>query len=211
MTNDDDNEGLMIGGRAVMRDMLETRELDRCRVEECQSYCCSGGVWIHTTQVEDILAHQHLVLPHLPPERRDPSKWFDGTLEPDTDYPEAGDCTGTSTVEDLTHPAGHTCIFLRPEDRRCALQAAGIANGEHPWRYKPFYCALHPLTLEEGVLGLAEGSEMYASGGNCNRANPGVPIPIYQLFDVETKLVLGEAGYAELEKLSRQVRAGEAG
>lgn len=194
-------EPLMIGGRAVDPDLLEARALRRCRLEECQSYCCSGGVWIHLRQVDDILAHQALILPHLPSDRHDTSQWFDGTLEPDTDYPEAGDCTGTAVVEDATHPAGHTCIFLRP-DRLCALQAAGLANHEHPWRYKPFYCALHPLVLDEGELSLAEDSEMYKEGGNCNRPADEL-IPLYQLFDVETKLVLGEAGYAVLDALKR--------
>jgi hypothetical protein len=190
----------MINGRAVDPGLLEARAMRRCRLDECQSYCCSGGVWIHLRQVEDILAHQDLIFPHLPPDRHDTSKWFDGEVEPDTDYPEAGDCTGTSVVEDPTHPAGQTCVFLRPNDRLCALQAAGIANNEHPWRYKPFYCALHPLVLDEGELSLAEDSEMYLEGGNCNRPTDEL-IPLYELFDVETKLVVGEAGYAALEAL----------
>ncbi len=203
MTEEAETEPLMINGRAVDPGLLEARAMRRCRLDECQSYCCSGGVWIHLRQVEDILAHQALIMPHLPPERRDPSLWFDGTVEPDEDYPEAGDCTGTAVVDDPTHPAGHTCVFLRP-DRLCALQATGLANGEHPWRYKPFYCALHPLVLDGGEVGLAEDSEMYQDGGNCNRPDPGTLIPLYQLFDVETKLVIGEAGYAALEVLSRE-------
>jgi hypothetical protein len=105
-------------------------------------------------------------------------------------------------ISDPTHPAGQTCIFLTP-DRLCALQAAGIASGEHPWRFKPFYCALHPLTLDEGILALGELSEMYREGGSCNRPSETL-IPVYQLFDVETKLALGEAGYALLEAVSRE-------
>jgi len=195
-------EPLMINGRAVDPGLLEARAMRRCRLDECQSYCCSGGVWIHLRQADDILAHQDLIFPHLPADCHDTSKWFDGEVEPDTDYPEAGDCTGTSVVEDPTHPAGQTCIFLRPDDRLCALQAAGIANNEHPWRYKPFYCALHPLVLDEGELSLAEDSEMYLEGGNCNRPTDEL-IPLYELFDVETKLVVGEAGYMALEALRK--------
>jgi hypothetical protein len=206
MTDEDSDDYLMVRGRAVMPNMLEAREIRRCLPGECHSYCCSGGVGIHTRQADDILAHQHLILPHMPPERRDTSQWFDGSHEPDDDYPEAGPVTGTSVIDDPTHPAGQTCIFLLPEDRRCALQAASIAAGEHPWRFKPFYCALHPLTIEEGVLCLAEDSEMYASGGSCNRPNPGVPIRLFELFDVETKLVVGDEGFAELESLKRKER-----
>ena len=49
-------------------------------------------------QVEDLLAHQDVIIPHLPPERQDPALWFDNVVEPDEDYPEAGDCMGTNTV-----------------------------------------------------------------------------------------------------------------
>src|ERR1700694_41117 len=168
MSSEDESEPLMIGGRAVDRGLLEARAIGRCRLEECQSRCCSGGVYIHTTQVDDILAHQDLIIPHLPPDRQDPSRWFDGLIEPDQDYPEAGPCMGTTVVDDPTHPAGATCIFLTA-DRRCALQTAGIAAGEHPWRFKPFYCALHPLGIEKGRLLLVEQSEIYQEGGNCQR------------------------------------------
>jgi hypothetical protein len=192
----------MINGRAVHPDLLEARPLSRCNLAECQSYCCNGGVWIHTSQVDDILAHQDLIIPHLPPDRRDPTQWFDGVIEPDIDYPEAGDCMSTMVVPDPTHPAGQTCIFLTPDQRLCALQKAGIEAGEHPWRYKPFYCALHPLGLGLNVLELEEESEIYKEGGNCSRPS-GELIPLYQLFDVETKLVLGEDGYAELDRLAQ--------
>lgn len=201
MTNADDVEPLIVNGWPVDRGLLEARAMTRCRLEACQSACCSGGVWIHTRQVEDILAHQDLILPHMPPDRRDPSQWFDGIEELDTDWPAAGNATGTAVVDDPTHPAGTTCVFLNA-DRLCALQAASMAAGEHPWRFKPFYCALHPLGLDEGRLVLVEDSEIYQEGGCCSQ--PTVePIPVFKLFDVETKLVLGEAGYAELEAKSR--------
>ena len=196
-------EPLMIAGRAVSRGLLEATATSRCRLEECQSYCCSGGVYIHVRQVEDLLAHQDVIIPQLPPERQDPALWFDNVIEPDEDYPEAGDCMGTNTVPDPTHPAGKTCIFLLPGSRYCALQSAGIATGEHPWRYKPFYCALHPLEIIGGELKLADDNELYQEGGNCQRGSSTV-IPLYQLFDVETKLVLGDEGYAQLAALGQK-------
>ena len=51
---------------------------------------------------------------------------------------------------------------------------------------------------------LAEQNELYLEGGSCNRPDPEALIPVYKLFEMEMKLALGEAGYAELE-----VRAGE--
>ncbi len=196
-----DVEPLMIGGRAVDPRLLESRAIGRCRLEECQGRCCAGGVYIHTSQVDDLLAHQALIIPHLPPERQDPRQWFDGVIEPDEDYPEAGHCMGTNVVTDPTHIAGATCIFL--VHHRCALQAASIAAGEHPWRFKPFYCALHPLGLEKGQLALVEDSDIYKDGGNCQRASGDGAIPLYQLFEVETKLVLGEDGYAQLQAIAQ--------
>ena len=203
----DDSEPLMIKGRPISPVLLEERPLRRCQLEECQSYCCSGGVWIHTRQVADLLEHQELIKPHLPPERRDPSLWFDGTDELDEDWPEAGHATGTAVIDDPTHPAGTTCIFLTP-NRLCALQAAGMAAGEHPWRYKPFYCALHPLGLDGGHLVLVEGSKIYEEGGTCSRTEADTPlVPVYALFDVETKLALGDDGFAELEAHAQRLTA----
>ncbi len=207
-TTADEAEPLLINGWPVSPVLLETRALRRCQLEECQSYCCNGGVWIHTRQVADLLAHQELIKPHLPPERRDPASWFDGTDELDEDWPAAGNATGTNVVADPTHPAGTTCVFLRP-DRLCALQTASIAAGEHPWRFKPFYCALHPLGLDGGHVVLVEGSEVYEAGGDCSRArDDGALIPIYALFDVETKLALGEDGYAQLEAHAHRLTGG---
>jgi len=198
---------LIINGWPVSPVLFEDRALRRCRLEECQSYCCSGGVWIHTRQVEDLLAHQELIKPHLPPERRDPALWFDGTDELDNDWPEAGNATGTAVVDDPTHPAGTTCVFLNAE-RLCALQAAGLAAGEHPWRFKPFYCALHPLGLDGGHVVLVEGSEIYTAGGDCSRpTDGGTLVPVYALFDAETKLALGEDGYNQLDALAKRLTA----
>jgi hypothetical protein len=193
-----DDESLIINGAAVDRGVLEARPIRRCRIEECQAHCCGGGVALSVQQAEDILAHADLIVPHLPPDRRDPQTWFDWALEPETDHPAGGVLTNTTVVEDSTHPMGTNCIFLRP-DRKCALQTAGIAAGEHPWRWKPFYCALHPITFDECVVGLAEHNELYLEGGSCSRPEPGALIPIYKLFEAEMRLALGDEGYAELE------------
>jgi hypothetical protein len=69
-----------------------------------------------------------------------------------------------------------------------------FAGGEHPWRFKPFYYALHPITFDKRVLKLAEQNELYLEGGSCNRPDPAALIPVYKLFEMEMKLALGEAG-----------------
>jgi hypothetical protein len=198
MTTSDDGEPLIINGTSVDPTLLETRPIRRCALDECQAHCCGWGVSIHVEQADDILTHQALILPHMPPERRDPAQWFDWVTEAEYDHPTGGALTNTAVVADPTHPTGHNCIFLR-SDRKCALQVAGVAAGEHPWRFKPFYCALHPLTFEKYELVLGEGNPLYVKGGSCNRPSTGERIPVYKLFELEVKLALGEAGYADLD------------
>ncbi|MBL8057675.1 MAG: DUF3109 family protein [Anaerolineales bacterium] len=196
---------LIVNGVRVDADLLAARPVRRCSLAECQSYCCTGGVYVSVEHAADVLAHQHLIQPHLPEARRDPALWFDGTAEPDDDHPAGGLVTGTAVLPDATHPVGESCVFLRP-DRLCALQATGLAEGLHPWRFKPFYCALHPLVYIEKRIVLSEESEMYLEGGSCNRPAPGQAVPLYELFDAELILALGEAGYAELKSLARARR-----
>lgn len=196
----------LINGIRVDRTLAEARPIRRCALAECQSHCCTGGVYINVREAEDILAHAALIQPHLAPERQDPAQWFDGAVEPDDDHPAGGQVMGTRVWPDPTHPVGEGCVFLRP-DRLCALQAAGIAAGEHPWRFKPFYCALHPLVYDEHCLVLSEGSEMYLDGGSCNRPSLEAPVPLYLLFDAELELALGPAGYQALkDQIAREAQ-----
>ncbi len=202
------NKELVINQLRIDADLLQRREIRRCDLGECQSACCSGGVYITVREADDVLAHAEIIKPFMPEDRRDPSRWFDGSREADDDHPAGEVCTGTAVIDDPTHPAGQTCIFLRP-DRLCALQKASIETGEHPWRYKPYYCALHPLVWDAKVLSLAEGSEIWQEGGSCNRPALGAPIQLVDLFDDELKLVLGASGYAELRDIAQQSSAGE--
>lgn len=198
MNTDQGNNGsIVVKGIAVDRKLLEARAVCRCTLDQCQARCCGGGVAIKVEHANDILAHQQLILPHVPPANRDPQTWFEWEFENDDDHPEGGTCIGTQVVADSTHPDGQRCIFLR-SDRRCALQVAGVAAGEHPWRFKPFYCSLYPLVFDRHRLILDDENEVYRGGGSCQRASAGERIPLYQLFDVEVKLALGEAGYADL-------------
>lgn len=202
MTNEEATETLLIRGIQVDARLLEARPLRRCRPDECQSYCCGGGVCVSVAQADDITAHAHVIQPYLPPERHNPADWFyrDDTFE-DTDHPAAGLYTYTAVADDPLHPYTHACIFLRL-DRKCALQMAGLEQGEHPWRYKPFYCALHPIEFNAQVVKLCEDNHIYQEGGSCSRHAPESPVPLYQLFADEMKLALGEAGYGELQAVA---------
>ena len=194
-------EIIMIQGTKVDPVLLEPRSIGRCVLDECHAACCTEGVYVFSSEVSDVRRHADLIGPHLEPGRRDPAGWFDGETIEETDHPLGGTAEGTVVYPDGTHPAGRSCVFLR-SDKRCGLQVAGVAAGEHPWRFKPFWCALHPLEFDCGVLTLAEDSAVYQSGGSCNRPQPGHAIPIFRLFEEEVTLALGTAGFAELEAIA---------
>lgn len=194
------DQPLLIEGRPVDRKLLGRLSTQRCVTDECQSWCCTGGVWVDLQEKEKILANAEKIKPLLPPGRRDESIWFDGERDSHLDFP-SGWGEGTTVVLDPTHPAGETCIFLRPEDRRCAIQAASLANGEDPWSLKPFFCILHPLTTDDGVLRLDDDNEIYTEGGHCQRPH-GQPVPLHVTFRSEMEFALGKAGYQKLVHLA---------
>ena len=190
-------EPLVVNGIAVERKLLESRPVRRCALNECQAHCCSCGVYLAVEHARMVVENKDRILPHLPPDRRDPEKWFDWNLEPDHDHPEGGMLASTNVASDPTHPAGQNCVFLRP-DRKCALQVASIAAGERPWHFKPFYCALFPLVFHQRQLMLDDDNLVYVEGGSCTRPTCGESIPLYRLFEMEMKLAIGDAGYTEL-------------
>jgi Fe-S-cluster containining protein len=192
---------LVIAGYAIDDKLLARKPIRRCRLEACQAACCSDGVWVDHAQAERILAHAALIQPFLPEARRDPSQWF-AELHEDPTFP-SGRCIGTTTVADPTHPNGSTCIFLRPSDRRCAIQAACLAAGRPAWELKPYYCCLFPLVDEEGDgsgarrLTLDDENDLFRRGGGCYELCAEAQ-PVFQVYAEETALALGLEGYRQL-------------
>ncbi len=171
----------------------------RCALGECRAACCLYGVWIDRVEAQEILANAALIAPHMEPENRDPRDWFDGREEPD-EHAISGWTVHSTVVPDAEHYGETACIFLRPRDHLCALQVAANANGLHPWRFKPFYCILHPLDLDEqGRITLDETEQMLDEPGSCLRP-AGQPIPLIETFEPELRYLLGEKAYQTLRK-----------
>jgi len=190
-----------ISGYVIDEKLLARRTIRRCRLEVCQAACCSDGVWVDEAQAQRILAHAELIQPLLPADRRDPTAWFAEPHE-DPTFP-SGRCIGTTTVADPTHPNGSTCVFLRPEDRHCAIQSACLANGRPAWELKPYYCCLFPLVDEcetepgRQRLTLDDENDLFQRGGCC--CEPGDDAqPVFQIYAEETALALGVEGYRQL-------------
>jgi hypothetical protein len=146
--------------------LFEPTMLRRCRLEECHAACCLHGVWMDPLEKEDILGHAESILPHMPKGRLDPAGWFGTHREEDASFP-SGYVISTAVLPNPAHYGGTECVFLRP-DWLCALQVAGAAEGVHPWRWKPFHCILHPLTVESGgLVTLASDEELLGEEGSC--------------------------------------------
>jgi hypothetical protein len=176
--------------------MRQSAPMQRCRLGECHGACCLHGVWIDLAERDDLLAHAGLIAPHLPADLREPAAWFDGRQEAD-EFSSSGQVVHSTVLPDPLHYGGTACIFLR-DDAKCALQVAGQAAGRHPWRFKPFYCVLHPLDLDEaGRITLDETAALLDEPGSCLRPAPHA-IPLAETFAPELRYLLGEATYQQL-------------
>lgn len=183
--------------------LLQSEPVRRCRLEECCAACCLYGVWLDAAEWEHIQAHAGLVAEHMPAHLRDPALWVDGQTDLDA-FSRSGRVIHSRVLPDARHYGGSACVFLR-EDHKCALQVAGQAAEYHPWRFKPFYCILHPLDLDEGGrITLDTTENLLAEAGSCLRPQP-EPQPLVKVFEPELRYLLGDQRYAEL---CRQINAG---
>jgi hypothetical protein len=148
-------------------ELFRATRLRRCRLAECHAACCLHGVWLDPLEKDDILRHAGRIIPHMPGDRRDPAGWFGAEREPDPFYP-SGYVVPAAVVPNPAHYGGTECVFLRP-DWLCSLQTASAAAGFHPWRWKPFHCIIHPITIESGIFTLAPDEELRTEPGSCFR------------------------------------------
>ena len=201
------SDELIISGYAIDDKLLQKKAITRCQIARCKGGCCADGVWLDYDQSKKILANASLIQPFMPEERRNPDTWFAELHDDDPAFP-SGQYTGTTTVEDPSHPSGTTCVFLRPEDRYCAIQASSFARGRPSWELKPFYCCLFPV-VDEHVdaedkplpikhLTLDDENDLFTRGGGCYEDCAGEPQFMFQTYAEEVALALGVDGYREL-------------
>ncbi len=193
-------DSIEIDGCQVDKSLLEAKLIKRCTIRTCKAGCCADGVWVDMAQAEAVLDHAEMIAPFMPLERRDPATWFAERYDDDPSFP-SGSYIGTTTVVDATHPGGSTCVFLRPEDRYCAIQAASMAEGKAAWELKPFYCCLFPLIdeIRDGTRYLLLDAEnsLFEHGGGCYE-DCATPQPVFQVYAEETAFALGVEGYRKL-------------
>ena len=179
--------------------LLQSEALRRCHLEACHGACCLHGAWVDMIEMRDILAHAEQIAPHMPPQWADPLTWFDERREPDK-FSLSGTVGHTAVLPDADHYGGTACIFLRA-DYQCALQTAAREGDLHPWRFKPFYCILHPLELDEkGHLTLEADTELLATEpGSCLRPAEH-PTPLTETFAKELRYLLGKKKFRKIRQ-----------
>lgn len=193
---------LVINDNVIDPALLARKSITRCEITTCKGSCCSDGVWLDLRQADAIREQAGLIQPFMPPERRAVEGWFSELHDDDAAFP-SGFYTGTNTVPDPTHPNGETCVFLRPEDRFCAIQAASTAHGHPAWALKPTYCCLFPLVdrfEDDGrrVVTVDDDNSLFERGGGCHEKCAGEPRPMFQIYAEETVLAIGLDGYHKL-------------
>ena len=177
--------------------MLQSEKLRRCTLEECHGACCVFGVWVDSREVTDIMANARLIIPHMPPGSRNQSEWF-APIEDNDQHSPTGKVIHTAIENRPEHYGGTACIFWR-KDAKCALQVAAVKNGLHPWRFKPYYCILHPLDQDEsGRIILDETDELANEPGSCLRYSER-SIPLIDTFEEEIRYLLGDKTYEAIK------------
>lgn len=176
--------------------LLQSEPMQRCRLSDCQAACCLYGVWLDTVEWQTIQAHAALIIPHMPAGCSDPSAWVDGRREADP-HSRSGEVVHSRVLDASQHYGGTACVFLRA-DHKCALQVAGQQAGYHPWHFKPFYCILHPLDLDEqGRITLDRPEDLLGEPASCLRPSR-QPVALLQTFEPELRYLLGEEAYQQL-------------
>jgi hypothetical protein len=178
--------------------MLEAAPMRRCRLDECLGACCVFGVWADQREMEDILANAEIIKPFMPEGAKDPADWF-ASYEDHDEFSPSKLVVHTAVETTPEHYGGTACIFWL-SDGKCALQVAGKENGFHPWRFKPYYCILHPLDLDEqGRITVDETETLLGEPGSCLRPTD-VKIPLVETFQEELHYLLGDRVYEAIKK-----------
>jgi hypothetical protein len=143
----------------------------------CGGTCCAQGVTLNGEEALVIgqLARRHAArLRTLVPDCPDPAIVEDDDGVARTALkPRAMHATVPGYP---AHFADTACAFLTA-DARCALQLLAVAEGEHPWAWKPLACWLHPVSVSGERITLPDRAtdpwpEGFASVTPCGRTAP---------------------------------------
>jgi hypothetical protein len=103
-------------------------------------------VWVDQREMEDVLANAKLIAPHMPAGCELPADWFASYEDHDEFSPASWWFIPRWKP---SRALRRNRVYLLASRCQMRLQVAAVANGLHPWRFKPYYCILHPLDLDE--------------------------------------------------------------
>ncbi len=162
---------------------------------KCNGQCCHYGVYTDLKEHELIMSLKDRLIPLMDEtQTKNIEDWFEEP-EKDEDF-DSGVAVGTELYN-------KKCVFL-DKDGLCIIQRLAINEGAHPWKYKPLYCILFPLTIFEGALTI--DYEHMDRLSHCNKDGKHTT-SIYEYCRNELTHLFGEEGMVKLDAYAKEVLA----
>ncbi len=179
---------LVIGKYKIDPVLFEKGFSRGCGPYQCETTCCSSGVYLDPNDRDVIMDHKEDVKLQMDEtQTTNDSVWFDNKQEEDVDFP-SGFAVSTEVFNDK-------CVFLR-KDGRCSVQLVSADKYSDPWKIKPFYCVAFPIALDHGVLTYDD----YQDGKTkCCSIVVDTDVTLVDSCKAELEYVLGKDGYSELK------------
>lgn len=168
-----------------------------CGPYQCETTCCSSGVFLDPSDRDVILQHMEEVKSAMDEtQTTNDALWFDNTREEDLDFPSRY-AVGTEVFNDK-------CVFLR-KDGRCSVQVVSAEKYNDPWKIKPYFCIAFPISVENGMLTFDD----YQQGKTqCCTIVGDTDATLVDSCKAELEFVLGKEGYEQL--LDHKMKKNEA-
>lgn len=185
-------EELYVGKYKIDPTLFEKGFTKGCGPYQCETTCCSSGVFLDPSDRDVILEHKEEVKLQMDEtQTTNENVWFDNTREEDTDFP-SGYAVGTEVYN-------NKCVFLR-KDGRCSVQLVSAEKYNDPWKIKPYFCIAFPISVDNGVLTFDD----YQQGKTgCCTIVGNSESTLVDSCRAELEFVLGKEGYNELKNIQQ--------
>ncbi len=187
------NPKITIGKYAIDPVLFEKGFTKGCGPYQCETTCCSSGVFLDPKDRDVILEHKEEVKQQMDEtQTENESVWFDNKPVDDIDFP-SGYAVGTEVFNDK-------CVFLR-KDGRCSVQLVSAEKYGDPWKIKPYFCIAFPISVENGMLTFDD----YQQGKTeCCSIVRDTDATLIDSCKAELEFVLGKEGYQQLAEYNKQ-------
>jgi len=163
-----------------------------CDICICSGECCYYGVYTDKFEHEKIIEIKERIIKSMDDSQtKNVDLWFEEPQE-DTDF-ESGIAVGTELHNGK-------CVFLDKQGF-CTVQKIAMEDKEFKWKYKPLYCILFPLIIENGVITV--DTEHLDRMHYCNKSENQVST-IFETCKEEIEYLVGKDGIKELEEYSKE-------